>query len=99
MVPRSDYFMTQGKVSRSLLIYEPNVDGHHIGNLRFISESLLAAGWQLTLAVDTRPESFKRIQEQMDDLLGRVQIISARDASVHSSKDKVANVADCLVKS
>jgi glycosyltransferase involved in cell wall biosynthesis len=75
------------------------VDGHHIGNLRFISESLLAAGYQLTLAVDTRPESFERIQEQMDDLLAQVRIIPARSGSANARKDKVSGVADCLTES
>lgn len=84
---------------RSLLIYEPNVDGHHVGYLRFMAESLLAAGFQITLAVDTRPASFQRIQEQMAELLGRVQIISAWGRSSHPRKDKVNCVAECLTQS
>jgi glycosyltransferase involved in cell wall biosynthesis len=83
---------------RRILIYDPNVDGHHIGYLRFISESLLDAGYQVSLAVDTRPESFPRIQEQMADLLGRMPVISAWGDSTHGRRDKVKCVADCLVK-
>jgi len=91
--------MEQPKNHRSILIYDPNVDGHHIGYLRFISETLLQAGYKVSLAIDTRPESFPRIQTQMDDLLGRMQVISAFGDSSGSSKDKVKCVAECLVKS
>lgn len=91
--------MEQPKNHRSILIYDPNVDGHHIGYLRFISESLLHAGYKVSLAIDTRPESFPRIQEQMDDLLGRMQVISAFGDANDLTKDKVKCVAECLVKS
>lgn len=91
--------MSQKNDNRSVLIYEPNVEGHHIGYLRFISESLLGAGFKVALAIDTRPEAFPRIQEQMAELLGRVQVLCAWGDSAHPRKDKLSCVADCLEKS
>jgi glycosyltransferase involved in cell wall biosynthesis len=86
--------------NRSVLIYEPSVDGHHVPNLSFMTEDLLGAGMSLTLALDTRPEAMKRLEGQMAPLLGQVKIISA----ISSKFDKTriaspAHVADCLEKS
>ena len=52
---------------RHILIYEPSVEGHHVGWLRFITDDLLNAGFQLTLALDTRPEAMKRITKKLDE--------------------------------
>ena len=92
--------MDAKKSSRSVLIYEPSVDGHHVPNLRFITEDLLGAGFSLTLAVDTRSAAMKRIEDQMADLLPQVKIIPA--ISEKFDKTKVASsahVAECLEKS
>ncbi|MGD0088021.1 MAG: hypothetical protein ABSC24_12935, partial [Verrucomicrobiota bacterium] len=62
---------------QSVLVFEPGVDGHHVGWLRFITEDLLGAGLSLTLAVDTRAKAMERIAGQMADLLPRVKVISA----------------------
>lgn len=69
--------MAQPDNHRSILIYEPKVDGHHVGWLRFITEDLLGAGFSLNLALDTRPAAMKRIEEQMSDLLTQTRIIPA----------------------
>ncbi len=85
---------------RHILIYEPSVEGHHVGWLRFIAEDLLGAGFSLTLALDTRPAALERINSQMADLLARVKIIPA--ISEKSDEKKItspAHVADCLKKS
>ncbi len=82
---------------RHILIYEPSVEGHHVGWLRFITEDLLGAGFSLTLALDTRPAALKRIEEQMADLLARVKTIPA--ISEKSGAEKIASpahVAGCL---
>ncbi|MGA2685004.1 MAG: glycosyltransferase [Verrucomicrobiota bacterium] len=86
--------------NRDVLIFEPNVDGHHVGWLRFLTEDLLGAGLPLTLALDTRPEAMKRIQDQMADLLPRVKVISA--IPVAGARTKVTSpalVATCLKES
>ena len=62
---------------KSVLVFEPSVDGHHVGWLRFITEDLLAAGCSLTLALDTRSAAMERINGQMSDLLPRVKVIAA----------------------
>jgi len=41
---------------KSVLVFEPSVDGHHVGWLRFITEDLLAAGCSLTLALRGRQQ-------------------------------------------
>ncbi|HUA66950.1 MAG TPA: glycosyltransferase [Candidatus Saccharimonadales bacterium] len=86
--------------NRRILIFEPNVDGHHVGWLRFITEDLLSAGFLLTLALDTHPDAMKRIEDQMADLLPSVKVISA--FSVGEAKSKFissARVAACLKQS
>jgi glycosyltransferase involved in cell wall biosynthesis len=66
---------------RSALLYEPNVEGHHLVWLKFIVEDLLSAGWRLTLAVDTRPESFDHIRKRLGLLLEKVTILSVWEKS------------------
>ena len=44
----------------ALLLYEPRVEGHHPGWLRFITEDLLSAGYPLTLAVDPQAPAVDR---------------------------------------
>lgn len=86
--------------SRHVLIYEPGVEGHHVGWLRFLTEDMLAARFSLTLALDTRRDAMHRIEGKLADLLPRVKIIS-----VHSDQRRgchphsPANVAACLKKS
>ena len=85
---------------RHILIYEPSVEGHHVGWLRYITEDLLHAGFQLTLALDTRPAAMKRIAGQMAELLPRVKIIPAIAEKAAAAKTgSAAHVADCLEKS
>jgi glycosyltransferase involved in cell wall biosynthesis len=86
--------------NRHVLIFEPNVDGHHVGWLRFITEDLLRAELLLTLALDMQTEAMKRIGDQMADLLPRVRVISA----IRSNADRTkvipsAQVAACLKES
>ncbi|HKW27699.1 MAG TPA: glycosyltransferase [Verrucomicrobiae bacterium] len=85
---------------KSVLVFEPSVDGHHVGWLRFITEDLLGAGFSLTLALDTRAEAMERIAGQMADLLPRVKVISAFPAAGDRTKvTSGARVAACLRES
>ena len=88
--------MDATKPHRSILIYEPGVDGHHVSWLRFITEDLMGAGLSLTLALDTRPDAMKRIVGQMADLLPRVKVISAIPAAGNQT---TVGVAACLKES
>jgi glycosyltransferase involved in cell wall biosynthesis len=63
--------------SRKLLVYEPRVEGHHPGWLRFITEDLLSADYELTLQVDLRTASRPILEEHLRDLMGRVRMIPA----------------------
>lgn len=62
-----------------LLVYEPRVEGHHPGWLRFITEDLLSAGFALTLAVDLRKHSRPIIEEHLGDLVSSVRLLPAVD--------------------
>ena len=79
-----------------LLIYEPRTEGHHLGWLRFITEDLLAAGLQLTLAVDLRPENASKVREQLAELQQEIKLINAYNDSGRRHGDrKMGSVATC----
>jgi glycosyltransferase involved in cell wall biosynthesis len=86
--------------SPHLLLYEPRVEGHHLGWLRFITEDFLSANRRLTLAVDLRPENESRVKEQLGSLQASVTLINAYDDDGKRHDDKKAgSVAYCLQKS
>ena len=62
-------------------IFEPRVEGHHLGYLKVITEELVGAGYRLTLAINTNPEPYGQIRAAMADVLERVSIVSATDGS------------------
>ena len=82
-----------------LLVYEPRTEGHHLGWLRFITEDLLAAGLQLTLAVDRRPEHETRIRDHLGELMSKVTLINARDARRPWWAARSGGIAQCLRQS
>jgi glycosyltransferase involved in cell wall biosynthesis len=83
-----------------LLLYEPRTEGHHLGWLRFITEDLLSANLQLTLAVDLRAGNEQKICEQLGELQSAVKLINAYDASGRRHGDqKSGSVAICLQQS
>ncbi|MGA9453417.1 MAG: glycosyltransferase family 4 protein [Verrucomicrobiia bacterium] len=67
--------------SRHVLLYEPRVEGHHLGWLRFIVEDLLSADWQLTLAADLRPDHEATVREQLGELVSAVTLVNAYNPS------------------
>jgi glycosyltransferase involved in cell wall biosynthesis len=67
--------------SRRLLVYEPRVEGHHPGWLRFITEDLLSASYTLTLAVDLRQRSRRILEEHLGELLKEVHLLPAVEES------------------
>jgi len=83
-----------------LLLYEPRTEGHHLGWLRFITEDLLSAGLQLTLAADLRPENAPKVREQLGGLLPEIKLVNAFDAKGRRHGDrKMGSVAHCLRES
>src|ERR1700722_680428 len=68
------------KRGRHVLLYEPRTEGHHVSWLKFITEDLLSADAQLTLAVDRRPEREAKIREHLGDLLNQVTLLDANGA-------------------
>lgn len=83
-----------------LLLYEPRVEGHHLGWLQFITEDLLSANRRLTLAVDLRPENEGRVRNHLGGLQSSVTLINAYNASGRRHGDrKAGSVAYCLQQS
>jgi glycosyltransferase involved in cell wall biosynthesis len=65
--------------SPHILVFEPRIEGHHLGYLNAVTEQLLAAGYRLTLAVNMRPEPYAKIRAEMGSILERVSIVPAND--------------------
>ncbi len=85
------------QTNTAVLVYEPRVEGHHLGWLRFITEDLLSGGYKVTLALDQREEPFTRIRSHMGDLLDKVKVISA--FSSESDEKDIKAVARCFSES
>ena len=82
---------------KHLLLYEPRTEGHHLGWLRFITDDLLSANFQLTIAADLRPGSRERVEQNLAGLLGGVKLISAYDENGRRHLDgKARSIAHCL---
>jgi glycosyltransferase involved in cell wall biosynthesis len=78
----------------SVLIYEPRVEGHHVGFLKLVAEDLLDAGYQLSLAIDRRTKPMQRIRSELGALLDRVALLDACDADGKPTEgSKVATIA------
>jgi glycosyltransferase involved in cell wall biosynthesis len=85
---------------RKLLVYEPRVEGHHPGWLRFITEDLLSADYELALAVDLREKSRLIIEEHLGDLIKHVELIPAVDENGKPRcGSKAASIVDSLNES
>ena len=62
-----------------VFIFEPRVEGHHLGFLKVIAEELAGAGYRLTLAIDTAAGPYARIRAAMPEVLQHASILSATD--------------------
>jgi glycosyltransferase involved in cell wall biosynthesis len=86
--------------SDRILLYEPRVEGHHLVWLKFITEDLLSAARPLTLAVDTRPASFERVQKRLGPLLEQVSVLPVYEPDGQKmGGEGVQSVADCFARS
>ena len=83
--------------NRRLLLYEPRTEGHHLGWLRFITDDLLSANFQLSIAADLRPGSREHVEQNLAGLLDEVKLFSAYDENGRRHLDgKTRSVAHCL---
>lgn len=83
-----------------VLIFEPKTEGHHLPWLRMISEDLLGAGLRLTLAIDDREETRRRVTDQLGDVLVRAKVMrAAAPEALAQGRFEPAQVAACLEKS
>ena len=86
--------------NRQLLVYEPRVEGHHPGWLRFITEDLLSANCDLTLALDLRPTSRKIIEDSLQGILADVRLVPAVDGNGrHRGGSTLRSLSLCLAES
>ncbi len=84
---------------RHVLLYEPRTEGHHVSWLKFITEDLLSAGAQLTLAIDRRPEREAKIREHLGDLLDQAALLDVNAAKRSLLHGRAGPVAHCLRES
>ncbi len=85
---------------RHLLLYEPRTEGHHLGWLRFLTEDLLSADCQLSLAVDLRAEARAKLEDHLSDLWPAVKVHSAYDSQGRRHQGgKARSIAFCLRQS
>ena len=83
--------------NRRLLLYEPRTEGHHLGWLRFVTDDLLSADFQLSIAADLRPGSRERVEQNLAGLLDEVKLFSAYDENGRRHLGgKSRSVAHCL---
>jgi glycosyltransferase involved in cell wall biosynthesis len=85
--------------SQHLLVYEPRMEGHHPGWLRFITEDLLSAGFRLSLATDQRPAAQDTLRQSLGSLLDEVKIVPVYDDSGRRRGGKTGSVELCLRES
>ena len=84
----------------TLLLFEPRTEGHHLGWLRFLTEDLLSAEFDLSLAVDLRGDARRKIEACLAGLLPDVKLLSAYGESGHPhGHSKTSAVAFCLRQS
>ncbi len=83
-----------------ILIFEPRIKGHHLKWLRYITEDFIAAGFKLTLGVDWRPESKRRIHNELSNLMEKIKILSIyNEAGKLRKGNKLKALADCFSES
>jgi glycosyltransferase involved in cell wall biosynthesis len=88
---------TAASPRRTLLLYEPRTEGHHLGWLRLIAEDLLSADFRLTLAVDLRPGTEVKLRDHLGGLTEKVTWFNAYDTKGRRHLDgKAESVAYCL---
>jgi glycosyltransferase involved in cell wall biosynthesis len=79
-----------------LLIFEPQIGGHRLTWLQYITEDFLHLGYSITWAVDLRTESKRIIQERLAPLLTRVSMMSVfNEDGGWRGGSKIKSLAEC----
>jgi glycosyltransferase involved in cell wall biosynthesis len=63
-------------VDPEILIFEPQIVGHRLTWLRYITEDFLDLGYTITWAIDLRPRAKGIIEEQLAPLFSKVSLVS-----------------------
>ncbi len=86
---------------KHILIFEPQIEGHHLFWLQLVCESFLDLDYCVTIALDDRTtKARERIADKSNNLLSRVFIISIYDAQGELlGGSKINAIAECIKKS
>lgn len=86
---------------KHILIFEPQIGGHHLFWLQLICESFLALNYRVSIALDDRtPEARIRIADKNNELLTKVSIISLYDNTGKIlNGSKINAIAECAKQS
>lgn len=80
-----------------LLIFEPQIVGHRLTWLEYITEDFLDFGYKITWAVDLRPEVKHIIQERLAPLLNKISVLSIfNEQNRWRGGCKINAIAECL---
>ncbi len=63
--------------SQSVLIVDPQVEGHHLTWIRYITDAFLSQNFKVTLMADFRPQHASKIHNVLQDRLKDIQRICA----------------------
>jgi len=79
-----------------LLIFEPQIAGHRLTWLQYITEDFLDFGYRVTLALDLRTEAEKIIRENLSPLCSRITMMSVFDEHGRwRGGSKIKSMAEC----
>ncbi len=80
-----------------LLIFEPQIAGHRLTWLQYVTEDFLQGGFSVAWAVDLRTESKRVIQERLTPRFNGISMISVfDDQNTWRGGSKINSIAECL---
>lgn len=83
-----------------ILLFEPRLEGHHLGWLHYLAEDFLAEDFKVSLAVNYRAEAKAGIHDRLSGIVGKLSIFSVFDESGKwRGGGKTKTIAKCLEES
>lgn len=94
--PKSLNFLMKNN-EPDLLIFEPQIAGHRLTWLRYMTEDFLHLGYRVAWAVDLRSEAKHIIEERLAPLLTGISVVSVFDEHHRwRGGSKINAIAECL---
>lgn len=89
------------KKRKHILIFEPQIEGHHIFWVQLACETFLDLGYFVTIALDDRtPNARERISDQNNALLSQVSVMSLyNEEGKFLGGSKINALAECVKRS